>query len=102
MKFWKMLEVGVPIEAVKHSCLHGGKDPSVLDLNPEETLASQTRLSKKSNCESALSPKYNPKYAMVRKCIRLKALRSQTKRDEKNDANHDSLRETVSKFFRMR
>ena len=64
-----MLAVGVPIGAVKNCCIQDGKDPSIMDLDPEKTLISQTRCDEKpyENDDSGLPLKYNNEYAIVSK-----------------------------------
>ena len=34
--------MGLPMGAAKQACIRDGKDPSVMDLDPEKSLASQT------------------------------------------------------------
>ena len=37
-----MLKMGLPMGAAKQACIRDGKDPSIMDLDPEKSLASQT------------------------------------------------------------
>jgi len=41
-KYFKMLCMGLPKDAVKNALLRDGKDPSIMDLDPEKSLKSQT------------------------------------------------------------
>ena len=36
-----MLTMGLPIEAVKNALVYDGKDPSIMDLDPNKSLKSQ-------------------------------------------------------------
>jgi len=42
-KYFKMLKVGLPVGAVKNALVRDGLDPSVMDLNPDKSLASQMK-----------------------------------------------------------
>merc|ERR1739844_152138 len=42
-KYFKMLKMGLPMEAVKHALKRDGKDESVMDLDPEKSLKSQLK-----------------------------------------------------------
>merc|ERR1711862_372009 len=41
IKYFKMLKMGLPIGAVKNALVRDGKDPAVMDLDPEKSLKSQ-------------------------------------------------------------
>merc|ERR1711862_168581 len=41
-KYFKMLKIGLPMGAVKNALVRDGKDPMVIDLDPEKYLKSQT------------------------------------------------------------
>merc|ERR1712008_546134 len=43
VKYFKMLKMGLPVDAVKHSITKDGKDPSIMDLDPEKSLKSQLK-----------------------------------------------------------
>ena len=63
-----MLKMGLPMGAAKQACVRDGKDPTVMDLDPEKSLASQT--GGEENCEkdddSDPPLKDDPDYAKVR------------------------------------
>jgi len=40
-KYFKMLKIGLPMGAVKNALVRDGKDPSIMDLDPEKSLKSQ-------------------------------------------------------------
>jgi hypothetical protein len=42
-KYFKMLEKGLPVGAVKNALVRDGKDPSIIDLDPNQSLAFQTK-----------------------------------------------------------
>jgi hypothetical protein len=37
-KYFKMLKMGLPLDAVKHSVKRDGKDPAIMDLDPERAI----------------------------------------------------------------
>eukprot|EP00934_Nitzschia_sp_Nitz4_P006014 Nitzschia sp. Nitz4//scaffold124_size66437//25636//38731//NITZ4_006111-RA/size66437-processed-gene-0.6-mRNA-1//1//CDS//3329534552//6004//frame0 len=41
-KYFKMLKMGLPVGAVKNALTRDGKDPGIMDLDPEKSLKSQT------------------------------------------------------------
>ena len=73
-----MLAVGVPTGAVKNCCIRDCKDPSIMDLDPEKVLQSQTKRDEKSdaNDDSTLPLQHDPEYAIVSKCILLKLFKN--------------------------
>ena len=42
VQYFKMLKMGLPVGAVKNALARDGLDPSVMDLDPERSLKSQT------------------------------------------------------------
>ena len=42
VKYFKMLKMGLPAGAVKNALVRDGKDPSIIDLDPEKSLKSQS------------------------------------------------------------
>eukprot|EP00978_Attheya_sp_CCMP212_P035606 scaffold155757_cov33-Attheya_sp.AAC.1 len=42
-KYFKMLKMGLPIGAVKNAVVRDGKDPGIMDLDPEKSIKSQTK-----------------------------------------------------------
>ena len=42
-KYFKMLKMGLPVGAVKNALQRDGKDPSIMDLDPEKSIASQRK-----------------------------------------------------------
>merc|ERR1712194_64187 len=43
IKYFKMLKMGLPLGAVKNAVVRDGKDPNIMDLNPEKSLKSQLK-----------------------------------------------------------
>lgn len=52
-KYFKMLKVGLPIGSVKQALMRDGKDPSIADMDPEKSYASQTESSEEVNNSQA-------------------------------------------------
>ena len=42
-KYFKMLKMGLPIGAVKNALVRDGKDPSIMDLDPNKSIKSQLK-----------------------------------------------------------
>lgn len=55
--------MGLSIGAAKQACMRDGKDPSVMDLDPEKSLASQTGVGVVEDLGPPL--KDDPEYAKV-------------------------------------
>lgn len=65
-KYWKMLKMGLPMGAAKQACVRDGKDPSIMDLDPEKSLSSQKGGSDVTLSTNAGPPlKDDPEYAKV-------------------------------------
>lgn len=56
-KYFKMIQMGLPMGAVKNAVDRDGKDPSVLDLDPFKSMASQTKLEVKGRSQQPLKKK---------------------------------------------
>jgi hypothetical protein len=56
-----MLKMGIPLPAVKQALQKEGKDPSIIDLDPEKSYSSQTTNKTERKAEVAL--KDDPEYA---------------------------------------
>jgi hypothetical protein len=65
-KFFKMLKMGLPMGAVKNALTKDGKDPGIMDLDPEKTLKSQTG---NSGAEDGPPLKDDPEYAKYFKML---------------------------------
>ena len=61
--------MGLPLGAAKQACVRDGKDPSIMDLNPDKSLASQRGDNK--NEDSGPPLRNDPEYEKVRFSIYL-------------------------------
>jgi hypothetical protein len=69
VKYFKMLKMGLPVGAVKNALVRDGKDPAIMDLDPEKSLLSQTKKSKKKSntTKKKVKKKAEPKKPKVRR-----------------------------------
>lgn len=86
-KYFKMLKLGMPREQVLHAFQRDGKDPTILDLDPNKSLESQ--LSSASTGEEDEMPlEEDPEYVKYFKMLKLGMPKEQVlhalKRDDKN------------------
>ena len=94
VKYFKMLKVGLPVDAVKHALKKDGKDPSIMDLNPNKSLKSQTK-SKEKDGEGGNDPalKDDPEYVkyfkMLKMGLPMGAVQHAMKRDGKDPSIMD-------------
>ncbi len=86
-KYFKMLKLGMPKEQVLHAFQRDGKDPTILDLDPNQSLESQLP----STCEDEqddIPLKDDPEYGKYFKMLKLGMPKEQVlhalKRDDKN------------------
>ena len=62
-KYWKMLKVGLPLGAVMNACERDSVDPTVMELDPNKSLASQrTKEKKKEKKDTGPPLKDDPTY----------------------------------------
>jgi hypothetical protein len=63
-----MLKMGLPMDAVKHAIQRDGKDPKVMDLDPNKSIKSQMGGGGGGNEETdtGVPLKDDPEYAKVR------------------------------------
>lgn len=82
-KYFRMLAKGLPDGAVRNALVRDGLDPTILDLNPDESLASQTR-GAGDDAEPALKddPKYEKYFRMLEKGLPDGAVRNALVRDD--------------------
>ena len=86
-KYFKMLKMGLPHDAVKHSLQRDGKDPNILDMDPKKSLASQT-----TSDDGPLlrdDPEYEKYFKMIKMGLPLGAVKNGLVRDGKDPAIMD-------------
>ncbi|CAJ1948777.1 unnamed protein product [Cylindrotheca closterium] len=66
-KYFKMIGMGLPIDAVKNALMRDGKDPDVMDLDPGKSI--QFQLVKNRKKDTAIPLKDDPEYAKYFKMI---------------------------------
>jgi hypothetical protein len=75
-KYFKMLKVGMPLVSVKQALERDGKDPAIADLDPEKSLARQTKKEESPVEDQKSDPplKDDPGYTKFFKVCRLDEL----------------------------
>merc|ERR1712157_45248 len=69
-KYFKMLKMGLPVGAVKNAMVRDGVDPSIMDLDPEKSVASQ--LNKEEELvDKGIPLKDDPTYAKYFKMLKM-------------------------------
>jgi len=91
-KYFKMLKIGLPMGAVKNTLVRDGKDPMVIDLDPEKYLKSQTDAgSKKEKSIKKSQPRKN-------EAATLKEQNGEATRKE-NEAKYQSKKNADNSYF---
>ena len=93
-KFFKMLKMGLPIGAVKNALVRDGKDPSVMDLDPNKSVKSQLQSNPKGKEEDtgpALKddPDYEKFFKMLKMGLPIGAVKNALVRDGKDPSVMD-------------
>ena len=71
-KYFKMMKMGLPLGAAQQACVRDGKDPSVMELDPEKSIASQTGGGGGGPAVDAGPPlKDDPEYAKYFKMLKM-------------------------------
>jgi hypothetical protein len=83
-KFFKMLKMGLPMGAVKNALQRDGKDPSIMDLDPNKSMKGQTKKKKKKKKKLSKTVKKEKKPKVRRKKIYWNAI-------DKSKVQKDSL-----------
>jgi Formin Homology 2 Domain/Subunit CCDC53 of WASH complex len=71
VKYFKMLNMGLPKDAVKNALARDGKDPSILDLDPEKSLKSQTGRGGEDEKDNGVPLKDDPEYSKYFKMLNM-------------------------------
>ena len=61
VKFFKMLKMGLPMGAVKNAVQRDGKDPAIMDLDPNKSIKSQTKKKRSKAPKKEKKPKVRRK-----------------------------------------
>jgi hypothetical protein len=88
-KYFKMLKMGLPMDAVKHSVKRDGKDPTVMDLDPNKSLKSQRGGDGDDGPPLKEHPDYEKYFKMLKMGLPLDAVKHSVKRDGKDPAVMD-------------
>jgi hypothetical protein len=90
-KYFKMINMGLPIGAVKNSLGRDGKDPSIMDLDPNKSLKSQTQEAAKEGDGPPLKddPEYAKYYKMLSMGLPMGAVKNALTKDGKDPAVMD-------------
>jgi len=85
-KYFKMIAMGLPVDAVKNALMRDGKDPGVLDLDPSKSV--QFQLGKNGQKDTGIPLKDDPEYTkyfkMLGMGLPLGAVKNALERDGKD------------------
>ena len=84
-KYFKMLQMGLPIGAVKNALQRDGLDPSIMDLDATKSLSSQVKAEKEvedSDPPLGEDPKYAKYFKMLKMNLPIGAVKNALQRDE--------------------
>jgi hypothetical protein len=89
-KYFKMLKMGLPLDAVKHAVKRDGKDPAIMDLNPDKSVKSQMKSDSQDDGPPLKEdPEYEKYFKMLKMGLPLDAVKHSVKRDGKDPAIMD-------------
>ena len=74
-KYFKMLNMGLPKGAVQNAMTRDGEDPSIMDLDPEKSVASQLDKGEEDEVDNGPPLKDDPKYAKYFKMLKMVSIR---------------------------
>jgi hypothetical protein len=93
VKYFKMLKMGLPLGAVKNALTKDGKDPSIMDLDPNKSLNSQMGGGAGSTADDGPPLKDDPEYSkyfkMLGMGLPIGAVKNAVVRDDKDPAIMD-------------
>ena len=84
VKYFKMLNVGLPMGAVKNALQRDGKDPGIMDLDPEKSLASQMKKDTDTGPPLKEDPEYMKYFKMLKMGLPMGAVKNALQRDGKD------------------
>ncbi len=91
-KYFKMLKMGLPMGAVKNALQRDGKDPAIMDLDPNKSIKSQMKSGEKEeDTGPALKddPEYTKYFKMLKMGLPMGAVKNALQRDGKDPAIMD-------------
>ncbi|KAL7542696.1 hypothetical protein ACHAXR_011993, partial [Thalassiosira sp. AJA248-18] len=80
-KYFKMLKMGLPMGAVKNAIQRDGLDPSMMDLDPEKSIASQLKTEEDDGPPLKEDPKYSKYFKMLKMGLPMGAVKNAVERD---------------------
>lgn len=86
-KYFRMLKMGLPIGAVKNALQRDGKDPAIIDLDPDKSIRSQAEpVDKVDSKEPKLQedPEYSKYFRMLKMGLPIGAVKNALQRDGKD------------------
>lgn len=88
-KYFKMQSMGLPVDAVKNALTRDGKDPGIMDLDPNMSLKSQQASSQDSGVPLKDDPDYSKYFKMLSMGLPLDAVKNALTRDGKDPSIMD-------------
>ena len=70
-KYFKMLKMGLPKGAVQNAMTRDGEDPTIMDLDPEKSVASQLDKKEEDEVDNGPPLKDDPKYVKYFKMLKM-------------------------------
>merc|ERR1712048_1109541 len=81
-KYFKMIKMGLSKDAVKNCVQRDGKDPSIMDLDPNKSLNSQ--INKNNELQLKDNPEYTKYFKMIKMGLSKDAVKNCIQRDGKD------------------
>jgi Subunit CCDC53 of WASH complex len=79
----------LPLDAVKHSVKRDGKDPAIMDLDPEKSIKSQMKDSADDGPPLKEDPEYEKYFKMLKMGLPMGAVKNAVQRDGKDPSIMD-------------
>jgi hypothetical protein len=89
VKYFKMLKMGLPMDAVKHAMKRDGCDPSIMDLNHDMSLKSQRGSADDDGPPLKEDPEYEKYFKMLKMGLPMGAVKNALQRDGKDPSIMD-------------
>ena len=87
-KYFRMIKMGLPVGAVMNSMQKDGKDPNIINFNPEKSLSEQQKLKEKANTGPPLKddPEYSKYFKMLKMGLPMGAVMNSMQKDGKDSS----------------